>query len=346
MDTQITKEKSIVIKVIAVMMMVALHVFNFPSRIFPYTYIGLGYINGNPIEQYLAQAFSIVVNIFLFVTGYGLYIKRVSNYKEVFKYIIRLYLKYWSIFLIFIPLGYFMEIYKFNIKEFLLNFLSLNTTYNLEWWFLKQYIIYLITYPLIKKYIKKFPSIVLGISIVVTLAGMFLTLCLQKKIINYSYFLDIIIIPTLATSYSFISGIYIAKQGLFNRLNKIVNKFKINKKLFFIILLFLLIIIERLAYIKHILNFILVPLFIFSLSGLNLEQSRFILKLGNYTTGIWLIHSFFCYYYFKNIVFFPKYSILVFIWIMFLSIISTIIIEKIEKKLMKVYRYIRMEREK
>ncbi|WP_330112130.1 hypothetical protein VSU16_12370 (plasmid) [Cetobacterium somerae] len=93
-------------------------------------------------------------------------------------------------------------------------------------------------------------------------------------------------------------------------------------------------IIQNIKYINYIANLFLVPLFIYLLGSLNIEKSKVLLKLSEYTTGVWLIHSFFCYYYFKEITFMPKYSILIFIWITVLSIIVVEIINRIKKYLL------------
>ena len=94
--------------------------------------------------------------------------------------------------------------------------------------------------------------------------------------------------------------------------------------------------IEKFNYIRHAFNFLLVPLFICLLSMFKLEKSKFILMISKYTTGIWLIHSFFCYYYFKQLAFFPKYSVLILIWIIFLSTICTSVINYIKNKILKI----------
>lgn len=114
MDRQITKDKSKGIKFIAVLIMIVLHVFGFPDRIAPYSYISIFKLGGRILERELATGSSIVVHLFLFISGYGMYILGEQNYKQIFNRIKNLYFEYWSVFFIFIPLGYWIGKYKFK----------------------------------------------------------------------------------------------------------------------------------------------------------------------------------------------------------------------------------------
>lgn len=75
----------------------------------------------------------------------------------------------------------------------------------------------------------------------------------------------------------------------------------------------------------NIIDFIMVPLFIYAsitcIEKLNL--SNIFIYLGTHSTNMWLTHSFFCYYYFQNELFSFKYSLLIFILLIILSLISS-----------------------
>lgn len=76
-------------------------------------------------------------------------------------------------------------------------------------------------------------------------------------------------------------------------------------------------------------DFLLVPFFIyFSIRAMAiLRLSGLFAYLGKYSFPIWLTHSFFCYYYFQDIVYFPKWSPLVFALLMIMSLLSVLGIE-------------------
>ncbi|MEG0236524.1 acyltransferase family protein [Cetobacterium sp.] len=326
-DDYLTKNKSKVLKFIGVLLMINLHLFAFPERIKPYTYKSLFLLKEIPIEYFLAKGSGIAAQIFLFMSGYGMYIQGKMDYKSMLIRIKNIYLEYWLIFIVFIPLGYYLKVYKFEEKEFFLNFFALKTTYNGEWWFLKVYILQILMYPILVYCIDKKSKLMLGIGVLLTFLGMILNkLCQLKGIENIGLS---VITNTLICYYPFICGIYVAKNKIFTKFSKL----KINNKICLFLVIGLIIIIQNIKYINYIANLFLVPLFIYLLGGLNVEKSKLFLKLSKYTTGIWLVHSFFCYYYFKEIIFMPKYSILIFIWNIVLSIMVVEIINRIKKYL-------------
>jgi hypothetical protein len=91
-------------------------------------------------------------------------------------------------------------------------------------------------------------------------------------------------------------------------------------------------------------DFVLAPFFVFGFVGL-LKCSPirkvlgFLLQLpGKYSTYIWLTHTFFGYYLFQKLTFFPKYSPLIFLWCMILSIASGWILESALQLIHKGFR--------
>ena len=332
MDRQITKDKSKGIKFIAVLIMIILHVFGFPERIAPYSYISIFRFGGGTLEQELATGSSIVVHLFLFISGYGMYILGEQNYKQIFNRIKNLYFEYWSIFFAFIPLGYWIGKYKFNLKEILLNLIGIISSYNAEWWFLKAYVIYILTYPLSRKIVKKYPRISLIGAMFITGSGMILGKLIRMSIIPNNLLFSILA-STMEYYYPFVCGMVVVEKGYFDRIVRFLKRKKLNYKILFLILVVFTCWMERFSYIRHAFNFIIVPLFICLLSMFGLEKNKVILSLSRYTTGVWLIHSFFCYYYFKKIAFFPKYSILILLWMLLLSVVCTIMIDYIREKL-------------
>jgi hypothetical protein len=80
-------------------------------------------------------------------------------------------------------------------------------------------------------------------------------------------------------------------------------------------------------------DYLLVALFVFSVMVIVKTEwvTRFVqpalMFVGKYSTYIWLTHTFFGYYYFQKITFAPRYSWLIFLWCMALSIVSGIVLE-------------------
>ena len=132
MDKIITKNKSKSIKFIAVCLMITYHLFAFPARIVEVSYNSLFEIGGQTIEFYISRAGGICVGMFTFLSGYGLYISYNKNisYKGILKRIYNFYKKYWLVFFIFILGGFILGKYKFNLTQFILNFIGLEDSYN------------------------------------------------------------------------------------------------------------------------------------------------------------------------------------------------------------------------
>ena len=55
---------------------------------------------------------------------------------------------------------------------------------------------------------------------------------------------------------------------------------------------------------------------------------------------MWLTHTFFAYYYFQDFVLLPRVSILIYLWLIIISLITAIILEKIYTLLNLVFENI------
>ena len=198
MDSTITKRKSLILKCIAVSLMVWLHTFGFPNRVEGETYISIVQLGGKNIELILANFGSVCVGMFLFLSGYGLYQTYNENitYSGVISRVFKLYLNFWSVFIIFISLAMLLGKYQFNIKIFLLNFFALSSSYNAEWWFLRLYIMLVLLYPVIVQILLKYSN---------------------KRVLLVSFLLNVL--GLITTKLSYIFGIYSLPGECFNGLS-------------------------------------------------------------------------------------------------------------------------------
>lgn len=58
-------------------------------------------------------------------------------------------------------------------------------------------------------------------------------------------------------------------------------------------------------------------------------QTKMLSLFGKYSVYIWLVHTFFAYYYFQNIILIPRYSLLIYVWLFLLSFGVAIILDKL-----------------
>lgn len=328
-DQLITKRKSLILKCVAVNLMVILHTFGFPNRISNQTYISVGSFKGDTVEMLIANFGGVCVGMFLFLSGYGLYQTYSTNvtYKGILNRILKLYKNYWCVFLIFVPLGFYMGVYKFNLRTFILNLLVLSSSYNAEWWFLRLYIMLILLYPLLLKFLKKYSTkkVLIG-SFIINILGLVGTKL--SYILGINNLLVELVSILLGGQFLFILGIVISKNAYFDLMVR-----KLQWKLTWYWIIFLIYtpimgVIIDIPIIGEIMKLIVIPIFIFLIANM-ISKNSIMEFLGKHSTNIWLTHSFFCYYLFPKLTFYPKYSILIFIWILSLSIISSYIINSI-----------------
>lgn len=327
-DTIISKKISLELKAIAVLLMVFLHLFAFSQRISNVEYISLGTLNGQPIEYYLACMGEICVGMFVFLSGYGLYqtYDKGVTYQGILSRILKLYQQYWKIFSVFVLIGLLMGVYQFDLINFILNILALKSSYNAEWWFIRLYVVLLLFYPTLIKISHRYPAKwILILSFVFNIGGFVFTRILSM--INLSSILLELLRYFMEYQFYFICGVTIAKNGYFNGMRQKISFNKVTSIISTVIILGIISVSIHISVIGEIAKLILIPTFIFCVS-LSLGQNNLLKWIGKHSTNIWLIHSFYCYYLFQNFTFMPRYSFLIFVWTIVLSITSGYFIDQ------------------
>ncbi|WJH35950.1 acyltransferase family protein [Paenibacillus sp. CC-CFT747] len=170
--------------------------------------------------------FSLPPSPFRKKTGYAFYLimdkapkgMTRQNLTRIFK----LYLNYWAIMAIFVPLGFLFgygEPFTGGMARFLLDFIGWNNSYNGAWWFLRVYVIIVLASPFLIKLVKKIHPVVL-----LLLSGaVYFVSYLQKVkgIIQIGGEADhvLLLVALLGiTQLSFFVGAAFAKYSLYSRL--------------------------------------------------------------------------------------------------------------------------------
>lgn len=323
----ISKTDAVLIQAFAVLIMVWHHLFGFPDRIAT-SYL-LVFDSFFHIETLVAYFGKICIAIFAFCSGYGLRKKALSskigngllcNYKMIITQMIKFFTRYWFVFLVFVPLGFAIKAYSFDFKIFFKGFLGLSDFYNAEWWYVSYYVKFLLLFPIISLLFdflcKKFLYLI-HILTIVFVSTIFVLQSLE---------FDIVFFSVLA---SFILGMYFVEAGIYEKIYKLFSK-KI--QFFLSILIFVGVFILRTIGSK---DYLLVPILIYAICVFfkNHYISRFLapifIFIGKYSTYIWLTHTFFAYYYFQKFTFLPYYSELIFILCLACSVVSGIVLEKL-----------------
>jgi hypothetical protein len=321
-----TKKDTSIGKGIAICLMIVHHLFNSKARILA----GNSYI---PMlifadaEIHIARFGKICVASFIFLSGYGLYLGLQKSEKTTAAYVINklksFYPVFWAQFIVFVPIGFlfFNDVtiinqdtlrYVVDLKVILLSFFGLSSRFNGAWWFVTLYIellllVFPIYYYLLNKHIR-----------------VFLLLNVIFFLINYN--LDISV-KLLLYQTSFAFGMLCAKYNIFSTpFMKKADGLNFWGVVIIISLCFFL----RSA-LGMIYDFILAPVFIYSSIRL-LKYCKMDVVfdyLGKYSFPMWLNHNFFALYFFQSIMFYPKYSPLVILFVIISSLASSVIIEKL-----------------
>lgn len=315
-----TRVDTKIVKGLTIILMLAHHLFLFQDR----QPAGFGFqdlimTDAVLLSTVVGQFGKLCVSIFLFLGGYGLWCRKDKS--GVMKdSIIKLYKAYWKVFIIFVPIGFFLfsnqivfcedeAVYgafsDFSWKHFWANFIGWEHEYNQEWWFLKTYLCMLFLGWIYIRSVRKigfwrecmlvilsvilFESVFPGLATVNGLTG------LQDSLwYNELFYTD-------AVCSSFFMGIVFARYDGISRLREILSPLRTWARKLLAFSMILLMGYARYYFLSTTLDVFLAPcltaLFLELLDGIGVLRKIFEI-LGKHSTNMWLTHTFFCYYFY------------------------------------------------
>ncbi len=331
-------------------MLLSHHLWAFPEKL-PGVITGItDFIQTNSLFI-IGDFCKMCVAIFMFLSGYGKSIKYSNKKPNTFIDIKKMYFQYWKVFLIFVPLGFVFfgnqlpycqnaEVYsvfsRLSISELVLNFIGLLSTYNHEWWFITTYVICVCLFPFIKRMAEHL-SVYLYVLLVLCFQFVFLILE-RYKLFEYCDITRINIRFLAPYVVCFCAGVLFAVKGLFSRFAKEINKIRF--KHIFCCFIIIVVFVLRESIHQLALDSVFVILLIFALKNLLIFDSvvkKALAFLGKYSAYMWLIHSFFCYYYgpvAQSVVFF-RWAIPSLIVLTIYSLLSSILVDGLWKLVLK-----------
>ena len=337
----LTKDETTILKGVAILGMIFMHLFNNVGRMEAHGVQDI-MIGGAPLSYQISQL-CLCVPMYLFLSGYGLYISWQNNKTmRPLRRSLLLYLNFWVICAIFIPLASWLrpEAYPGSLTSFISNITAWNPTYNGEWWFLFPYIALVFLAPLIFPLISKYNSVL------VFLISGFLYLCVYSIIkFNQDYLIHhhLIYNPilVLSCSFSFITGSLCAKNNIFafvtQKIKQLPSIIPIVKQLSSLLLIIALFVVQAALPVSI---FGTLFAFVFMFAFINLYRpiwvDKFLTLMGQQSTNMWLIHTFFCYYLFSNFVYSFTYPLLIFLVTLALSYASGRVVDSIYQPLRRM----------
>lgn len=306
-------------------------------------FISILKIDNVPIECVIAGSCKVCVAIFLLLSGYGLYrsyqnfcnetignnrIAVKKDFKFVWNHWIKMMSGYWFIYIIFVPMGMFfgrsfLTYYGLNPIYYLTEFLGLtylffeyNAIFNATWWFMSVIIVLYIIFPLLHKLLTWQSEITLSLSILF----MFVNIPFLHDI-NYWFA-------------PFVFGMYISKHNLFTKILTLCDT--LLKRISLSILLIVVSLYIRITFLKNAVYFdaffaFAIILFSYMVLSSIPKLSKSFEILGKHSANIFMFHTFIYSYYFQPIIYFSRYSLLIYIFMVLVCLFISLGLEYLKK---------------
>lgn len=323
---ELTQNDTLFLKGIALVLLLLHHLF--------YEQTGLyddWLIHGTGVVQTMGNYAKLCVAIFVFLSGYGVAksLPGGANLRTFYgKRFTKLYLNYWFIWLLFVPVGIFVfgrtlsEAYAGESVglSLLLDWLGLSNSflrsgYNITWWFYSCILLLYLLAPLLDKAARRFPLVgLVG-------AWLFMEFCRVEWIVG----------PIRFYLFPFLLGIVCAHKHWISFGADWSRKHRVLALLILLITLFLRT------------NWGLRADGLLALEGAILIQScqrqgggkwsRALQYVGRHSFNIFLFHTFLYYYYFESWIFWSRNPLLIFLTLLVSSLLISIGIEWIKERI-------------
>lgn len=330
---EITLEQSKIMKTVAILMMVFLHVFN--TLEYKGLFEPLLFIGAKPLVFYISLFGDACVPIFAFVSGYGLYLNYEKNEggyrKKNYTRLLNLYINYWVILLLFVAiLGGVLRHpgYPGGLAKFLLNATAIVNSYNGAWWFFLIYLLLTMSAPWLFAWVKKTPAL-----FIISSTGLIYLIAFYFRIYRADIFQNEILkwLHTNAALYGctlfpFVFGSLSAKYKYNSQISALWSRLKYPSVCAVLGILGLMVLHALIP------NFIIAPLtgilfiFLFNQLRLRAPAKKGLVWMSAHATNIWLIHMFFYMIYFKDFIYSPKYVLPIFLLLIVCCTMSSVIL--------------------
>lgn len=336
-----SKETTLILKGIAILMMICLHLFN-RNEYYSLCYSHFS-IGGAPLIHKVSGACN-PVGFFCFLSGYGVYFSCKMHKENISgsikgggKRAFKLYVSLWLLFLFFVPLCSFFnpEVYPGDINTAITNMFAYTNTWNHTTWFVLPFAMVMLTYGLwIKLLDTKTGVVLVGLGvfflyyIVAYLYGrMYDEIRLHRYILHCCRFVELLT--------PFVFGAIAQRLSNFELLARVKSIYLHMASLLLAAVMFIYSTIRGIP---------LYPLYcaVFMIALANIRYRTWLSKIlqffGKYSMIIWLTHIYYFEVIFKNQIFALRYPMVIFLVVSIISLIVAVILEKITTPITKRIR--------
>lgn len=278
------------------------------------------------------------VSLYILLSGYGLYLSWMHNHKlKGFSRVLKLYVNYWIVIALFIPIALWVapDKYDITLASVVTNLTGWHTTWNGEWWFLFPYVLLICIATPFFRLINGIRPLILIIVLVLLYVIAFMLLKFYPDTIRHCR-ISWLIIRTSAMLFSFGIGALIAKYNVFARLREKIQMLRY-ANIGLVVFLVISVVIRSQIHYSIVDPFFGVWFMILFACIVRPKWLNVILyPLGKQSTNIWLCHTFFCYYLFREYVYALTYSPLIYSGLLFVSYLTSLIIDSINKPVQRL----------
>ncbi len=350
---QFSRQDTKALKGVAILLMLMHHLLAFPDRLpIKYQYA----VSAAALKQLttVGSFGKICVYIFMFLGGLGLAKQIQAHRFHLLKKIWGLYRVYWRVFLIFVPLVFlffsrqpryskaFMwnRFASFSFGKFLQNLTGYASSYNGEWWFVRVFVAAIFLGTIYYYLTEKINNVYLETGLV--LFTSVFTVKFLPALIKLSPF------SSLASSYlwmqlfmpnaficSYLFGIVFGKYDVFANLRRLFSSYNA----FWRAMIGLLLIACAFYFQENVFGngsemmLVITPVFMTGcllLLDLSAKASKVLRYFGRMSTNLWLIHTFFCYYFypFTIAVFWSRNPLVAYLTLLLLSLLASVLLKQ------------------
>ena len=328
-----------IMKGIAICLMICHHTFTFADRLHGVSYVSLFSLFGYQFATYFGHFARVCLYIFTLLGGYGTYIsaKKTDDLAAMTgRHLANLYTTYWKVFVIAVPLYFLAGLgpTEHAAQDVIYSFLGMRFSFCEEWWFVVPYALLTICFPLMQRVIDRknaYPFMDFTLIIVINAVIYYII----PKLETISIFVPLsesmlwdLSYATLTVLPSYLVGCVLAKYDLLSAVKR-----RFTGHLSYVVAA---IIIMGCAVYIHTYNWeyydfinatvVVICALILLQTKLGRIPAWILEKLGEESTYMWLLHTVLAYHLCQPLVFAPKYSILIFIWLVLLCYVGAKII--------------------
>lgn len=328
---KLSKSNTKCLQGIAILFMLGLHLFN-RSDISNYYDVNIC-IGGVPLLTHISYIFDTCVPIYLFCSGYGLYVSEATGscMKKRTQRVLKLLVRFWIIMILTCCIGFALgmkERFPGSALNLILNALLIKNSYVGAFWFVQTYTILALLSGVFFKLIKKYSYwIILPISLVLYVGAFGIEYIVLEQIqIEEVKLLINALILFMRSQFSFVIGMILAKENVVNRW-KLLLKIRNNLVLPWVFLAVVIVIRANLRHMIFAPFSAIVLIILFGTYNWGKVGEKILLFFGKHSANMWLTHMQFYMIFTPTLVFASRNVFIIILTLVILSLIASYVID-------------------